>query len=101
VVFDIERQSGEVTDARDRIVMRYDNDMLGTRIYSASMEAGERWMLNDVAGQPIYAWDSRNHQSDGLRFAATTDGNLSQRGAESGASDWTISFMAKASPMRK
>jgi RHS repeat-associated protein len=26
------------------------------------MEAGERWMLNDVAGKPIYVWDSRNHQ---------------------------------------
>ena len=26
------------------------------------MEAGERWMLNDVAGKPIYAWDSRDHQ---------------------------------------
>ena len=25
----------------------------------ASMEAGERWMLNDVAGKPIRAWDSR------------------------------------------
>ena len=26
------------------------------------MEAGERWMLNDVAGKPIHAWDSRDHQ---------------------------------------
>ena len=39
--------------------MRYDYDMLGTRIHQASMEAGERWMLNDVAGKPIRAWDSR------------------------------------------
>ena len=42
-------------DASDRIVMRYDYDMLGNRIHQASMEAGERWMLNDVAGKPIYA----------------------------------------------
>ena len=42
--------------------MRYDYDMLGSRIHQASMEAGERWMLTDVAGQPIYAWDSRNHR---------------------------------------
>ena len=42
-----------------RIVMRYDYDMLGNRIHQASMEAGERWMLNDVAGKPIRAWDSR------------------------------------------
>ena len=26
------------------------------------MEAGERWMLNDVAGKPIRAWDSRGHR---------------------------------------
>jgi hypothetical protein len=25
------------------------------------MEAGERWTLNDVAGKPVYAWDSRDH----------------------------------------
>ena len=42
--------------------MRYDYDLLGTSIHQASMEAGERWMLNDVTGKPIYAWDSRNHQ---------------------------------------
>ena len=55
-VFDIEGSQREVLDAKDRIVMRYDYDMLGTRIHQASMEAGERWMLNDVTGQPIYAW---------------------------------------------
>ena len=45
-----------------RIVMRYDYDMLGNRIHQASMEAGERWMLNDVAGKPLRAWDSRDHR---------------------------------------
>ena len=39
--------------------MRYDYDMLGNRIHQASMEAGERWTLNDVTGKPIRAWDSR------------------------------------------
>ena len=62
VIFDIEGNQREVIDAKDRIVMRYDSDMLGTQIHQASMEAGERWMLNDVAGQPIRAWDSRNHR---------------------------------------
>jgi RHS repeat-associated protein len=62
VVLDIEGNQREVIDARDRIVMRYDYDMLGTRIHQVSMEAGERWMLNDVAGNPLYAWDSRDHQ---------------------------------------
>jgi len=46
-------------DQLGRIVMRYDYDMLGNRIHQASMEAGERWMLNDVEAKPIRAWDSR------------------------------------------
>jgi RHS repeat-associated protein len=48
-------------DALGRVVMRYDYDLLGNRIHHASMEAGERWMLNDVTGKPIRAWDSRGH----------------------------------------
>ena len=44
-----------------RFVMRYAYDMLGNRIYQLSMEAGARWLLNDVAGKPIRAWDSRGH----------------------------------------
>src|SRR6185312_386168 len=43
------------------IIMRYAYDMLGNRIYQLSMEAGARWMLNDVSGKPIRAWDSRGH----------------------------------------
>lgn len=62
VVFDIEGNQREVIDAKNRIVMRYNYDLLGTRIYQASMEAGERWILNDVTSKPIYAWDSRNHR---------------------------------------
>lgn len=48
-------------DAQGRVVMRYDYDMLGNRIHQFSMEAGARWMLNDVTGNPIRAWDSRGH----------------------------------------
>ena len=62
VLFDIEGNQREVIDAEDRVVMRYDYNMLGNRIHQASMEAGERWMLNDVASKPLYAWDSRGHQ---------------------------------------
>ena len=32
-----------------------------SRIHQSSMEAGERWMLNDVMGKAIRAWDSRGH----------------------------------------
>jgi RHS repeat-associated protein len=58
---DIENNQRVVSDALDRVVMRYDYDMLGNRVHQASMEAGERWMLNDVTGKPIRAWDSRGH----------------------------------------
>ena len=44
-----------------RVVMRYAYEMLGNRIYQLSMEAGARWMLNDVSGKPIRTWDSRGH----------------------------------------
>jgi hypothetical protein len=71
VVFDIEGAQRAVIDARDRVVMCYDYDMLGARIHQASMEAGERWMLNDVTGKPIRVWDSRRFirrmTYDGLR----------------------------------
>lgn len=62
IVFDIEGNQREVIDALDRIVMRYDYDMLGNRAHSASMDAGERWMLNDIEGKALYGWDSRDHR---------------------------------------
>jgi RHS repeat-associated protein len=46
-------------DQQGRLVMRYDYDLLGNRIHQASMEAGERWTLNDATGKAIRAWDSR------------------------------------------
>jgi RHS repeat-associated protein len=61
VKLDIEGNQRAVIDTKDRIVMRYDYDMLGNVIHQASMEAGERWMLGDVTGKPIRAWDSRRH----------------------------------------
>jgi RHS repeat-associated protein len=62
VKLDIEGNQRSVTDALDRQVMVYDYDLLGNRIHQASMEAGERWMLNNVAGNEIRRWDSRYHQ---------------------------------------
>jgi RHS repeat-associated protein len=59
--FDIEGNQREVLDAKDRVVMRYDYDLLGARIHQASMDAGDRWMLNDVLGKPLRAWDSMDH----------------------------------------
>jgi RHS repeat-associated protein len=61
-ILDIEGNQREVIDAMDRVVMRYDYGVLSQRIHQASLEAGERWTLTDLAGKPIYAWDSRDHQ---------------------------------------
>ena len=51
----------QTADEQGRIVMRYAYDMLSNRIHQLSMEAGARWMLNDVVGKPIRTWNSRGH----------------------------------------
>ncbi len=61
IELDIEGNQREVRDANARTVMRYHYTLDGNQIYSSSMEAGERWLLNDVAGSPIRVWDSRGH----------------------------------------
>ncbi|CAN5882482.1 hypothetical protein BH18ACI4_BH18ACI4_00630 [soil metagenome] len=61
IVLDIEGNVRSVVDARDNTVMSYKNDMLGHRVYQTSMDAGERWVLNNVAGNPVRSWDSRDH----------------------------------------
>lgn len=61
VELDIEGNQREVIDAGNRIVVRYDYGMLGNQIHSSSMEAGERWILNNVGGAPLRTWDSRGH----------------------------------------
>jgi RHS repeat-associated protein len=48
-------------DSRGRMALLYDYDMLSNRIHQTSMEAGERWMLNDATGNPLYAWDNLAH----------------------------------------
>lgn len=69
VELDIEGNQRRVTDALGRVVMLYDYSIAGpekdketaNRIHQSSMEAGERWMINDVTGKPIRGWDSRDH----------------------------------------
>lgn len=36
-------------------------DIAGNLLFQHSMDAGDRWMLNDAAGKPLFAWDSRGH----------------------------------------
>lgn len=73
-----------VQDARKNLVMRYTvpqqpgadptvtyypaYDSAGSLLYQHSMDAGERWMLSDAAGHPLFAWNSR-----GFRMRMTYD----------------------------
>jgi RHS repeat-associated protein len=68
-----------IRDARKNIVMQYITppvannqasdpvqyspcyDIAGNLLFQHSMDAGDRWMLNDAAGKPMVAWDSRGH----------------------------------------
>ena len=34
-------------------------DIAGNLLFQHSMDAGDRWTLNDAAGKPMFAWDSR------------------------------------------
>src|SRR5262249_55165567 len=47
----------------------YGYDVSGSRCYQKSMDAGERWVLFDVMGKPLYRWDAKNN-----RFHTTYDG---------------------------
>ena len=50
-LLDVEGNLRAVIDALERVVIRYDYDMLGAHLHQTSMDAGERWMLNDVSGK--------------------------------------------------
>lgn len=62
VDLDIEGNLRKVTDARGNTVMQYKYDMLGNKIYQNSMDAGQRWLLVDILGNPLRTWDERNHE---------------------------------------
>jgi len=76
VVFDVEGNQRGVVDALGHTAMRYDPDLAGRVLHSASLDAGERWLLADAAGQLRYAWDSRGfrHRTayDALRRPVAT-----------------------------
>ena len=50
------------TEPAGRTVMTFQHDTGQTVTHQSSMEAGERWALNDVTGKPIRIWDSRGFQ---------------------------------------
>lgn len=82
IELDIEGNKKAVFDARGNRVMQYaysikgmggeeeeeeedeerQKQVAGHRIYRNSMDAGERWMINNVMGNPFIRWDGRGHQ---------------------------------------
>lgn len=62
VAFDIEGNQRSITDALGRVIMTYDYDMLASRLHQSSVDAGDRWILNDATGKPFLGWDSRDHR---------------------------------------
>ncbi len=62
VNLDTEGNLRSVTDARGNVVMQYKYDMLGNKVYQNSMDAGQRWLLINILGNPLRTWDERNHE---------------------------------------
>ena len=75
-ILDIEGNQRAIVDAEGRTVARYAYDMLANCVHRASMEAGRRWILIDVLGKPIFAWDERGH-----RFRTEYDTERRQTGS--------------------
>ena len=62
VFIDTEGNLRKVFDARENLVMQYKYDMLGNKVYQQSMDAGQRWLLTNILGNPTHTWDERNHE---------------------------------------
>jgi len=62
LAFDIQGNQLSVTYALGRQIMTYNYGMLGDRLHQSSVDAGDRWMLGNVAGKPMRAWNSRGFQ---------------------------------------
>lgn len=62
VELDIEGQRLSVTDALGRQIMSYAYDLVENPIRQSSMDAGERWTVQDVTKKPLRDWDSRGYE---------------------------------------
>lgn len=59
---DIEGNLRGVIDPRGNVVMSYKYDMLGNKVSHSSMDAGQRWLLSNILGNPLSTWDERGHK---------------------------------------
>ncbi|MFN0139690.1 MAG: SpvB/TcaC N-terminal domain-containing protein [Pyrinomonadaceae bacterium] len=62
VELDVEGNLRRVVDARGNTVMEYQYDMLGNSVFQDSMDAGRRWLLMNILGNPLRTWDERGHE---------------------------------------
>ena len=58
----------ELVDPRGVSAVVYRHDMLGRVLYERSVDAGERWSLPNLDGDPIHTWDGR-----GVHLATSYD----------------------------
>ena len=87
VQYDVQGRQRAITDPLGRTTVTFDYDMLGTRLRQTSMEAGQRWMLNDAVGKTIRAWDSRGHNRRSVYDALRRPGSLFVLGTDPVNSD--------------
>ncbi len=62
LTLDVEGHVLATTDALGREVQSSDYSPGGRELHRTSIDAGQRWILYDAAGQHLLAWDSRQHQ---------------------------------------
>lgn len=59
---DCEGNLRSVVDANGNRVVLYKYDMLGNVVYQTNMDAGQRWVLNNILNKPLRTWDERDHE---------------------------------------
>jgi RHS repeat-associated protein len=59
---DLEGNVLQIQDARENPVMQYKYGIYGEALCTLSMDAGVRYVLLSVEGQPVYTWDARGHR---------------------------------------
>ncbi|QBS44349.1 SpvB/TcaC N-terminal domain-containing protein [Nocardia sp. CS682] len=59
VIHDVQGHELATLDPREIPVLEQQFDMLGRPAHTRSRDAGERWLLVDVTGQPARSWDGR------------------------------------------
>ncbi len=56
---DIEGNQRSVTDALGRLITVNTFNLTGEPVHTHSMDGGQRWMLTNALGNPIFAWNER------------------------------------------